>query len=70
MKRAVARGLERRELADVHRVGVDENASRKGRDYVTVVCSIEDGAVLYVGDDRTTAALACFYEGLSPEAVR
>ena len=67
MKRAVERGLKRRKLEGVHLVGVDEKAFRKGQDYVTVVCAIENGAVLYVADERTTKALDGFYEGLSPE---
>ena len=65
MKRAVERGLKRRRLEDVHLLGIDEKAFRKGQDYVTVVCGIEDAVVRYVGDDRTTESLDRFYEELT-----
>jgi transposase len=65
MRRAVERGIKRRKFKDIHLLGIDEKAFRKGQDYVTVVCDIESGSVLYVGDDRTTNAIDGFYEGLT-----
>lgn len=67
MKRAVDRGLARRELKDLHLVGVDEKAFKKGHNYFTIVSNLEDGTVLYVEENRTRAALESFYDGLSPE---
>lgn len=61
MKRAVERGLRRRELKEVHLLGVDEKSHRKRHDYVTVVCNLEDGAVLHVGDGRKKETLDRFY---------
>ena len=67
MTRAVERGLKRRELKDVHLVGVDEKAFKKGHNYFTIVSNLEDGTVLYVVESRTRAALESFYDGLSAE---
>jgi transposase len=66
MKRAVQRGLERQKLQEVHLIGVDEKAFAKRHKYVTVVCNLEDGAVLYVGDERRTESLDAFYDSLTP----
>ena len=67
MTRAVERGLARRQVEELHLVGVDEKAFKKGQDYVTVVCNLENGAVQHVGDGRTKEALEEFYKGLTPE---
>lgn len=68
MKRAVERGLARRELKDIHLLGVDEKSFKKRHDYVTIVCNLEDGAVLHVGDERKKETLDRFYkEALTPE---
>jgi transposase len=66
MERAVARGLARRTQEDVHLLGVDEKAFCKGHEYVTVVCSLETGAVQYVGNDRKQGTLERYYDQLSP----
>ena len=69
MTRAVERGLAQRKLEAVHLLGVDEKAFRKGHDYVSVVCNLEDGAVQYVGDDRKKETLAEFYNQLTPQQL-
>lgn len=68
MKRAVDRGLSRRKLEDIHLIGVDEKSFKKRHDYVTIVCNLEDGAVLYVGEERKKETLDHFYtQELKPE---
>lgn len=69
-QRAVKRGLERRELEDIRRVGVDETSFQKRHEYVTVVSDLERGRVLYVADDRTSESLDGFWGLLSPEQLR
>lgn len=64
--RAVARGLERRELDAPKRIGVDETSFQKRHEYVTVVCDLLGERVLYVADDRRETSLDRFYESLSP----
>jgi transposase len=66
MRRAVRRGLERRDReAACKRVGVDETAFRKRHDYVTVVTDQEAGHVIHVADDRKKESLEAFYASLT-----
>jgi transposase len=69
-RRAVKRGLERRELEDIRRVGVDETSFQKRHEYVTVVSDLERGRVLFVADDRTSESLDGFWALLNPEQLR
>jgi len=64
-QRAVRRGLARRALGEIRRLGVDETAYQKRHEYVTVVSDLERGCVLYVADDRTHASLDGFWPVLS-----
>jgi uncharacterized hydantoinase/oxoprolinase family protein len=54
MKRAVARGLERRSLDKVRHVGIDEKSFGKGRFLVSVMTDIDQSRVPDVTLDRTT----------------
>lgn len=67
MQRAVERGLSRREVRSIPRIGVDETAFKKRHDYITVVSDQEEGTVLFVGDDRKKATLKSWYEELTDE---
>jgi transposase len=69
MERAVERGLERRQVEPLPRLGVDEKAFRKGQKYFTLVNDLERSRVLYVAEDRTQASLDGFWPTLSPEQV-
>lgn len=65
MRRAVTRGMRRRQTESVRELGVDETSFKKGHDYVTVV---SDGKrVLHVADERKASSLASYYATLSPE---
>jgi len=64
-QRAVRRGLERRELGQLKRVGVDETAYQKRHEYVTVVTDLQRGAVLHVADDRRHESLDGFWATLT-----
>lgn len=46
------------------RIGIDETSFQKRHEYVTVVASLEDGNVLYVGDGRGKQSLDEFYSSL------
>lgn len=65
MQRAVTRGLARRKQEVVPHLGVDEKSFQKRHEYVTLVCDLDKGHVLYVGDDRKRETLDAFYESLS-----
>ena len=56
MDRAVARGLERRTLEALPRLGIDEKSFRKRHHYGTLVNDLDRGRVLEVVEHRTTEA--------------
>jgi transposase len=65
MRRAVRRGLMRRNQQRPRALTIDETAFRKGHDYITV---ISDGQhVLHVAEDRKKASLKAFYDGLTDD---
>lgn len=67
--RAVARGLQRRELAPIRHLGIDETAFQRRHEYVTVVTDLDRARVLYVADDRRRESLDAFWTAL-PAAAR
>ena len=69
MQRAVQRGLAGRQEQPCAHIGVDETSFRKRHDYVTIVSDAQAGTVLYVGQDRTKAALAQWYTRLTSEQL-
>jgi transposase len=69
MARAVERGLRKRDLSALTRIGIDEKAVRKGHCYITVVYNLETSKVIWVGEDRREETLDRFFAAL-PEDVR
>ena len=63
-RRAVARGLARRELKQPRLIGVDETSFRKRHEYVTVVNDLERGVVTHVADGRGRSAIDGYFEEL------
>ena len=61
MRRAVERGLERRQIEDLREGGVDEKSSQGRHNYVTVVNDLLGSRVLYVADDRKQESLEAFW---------
>ena len=70
MKRAVARGLERRSLDQVRHVGIDEKSFGKGQDCVTVMTDIDQSRVLDVTPDRTMESADALWKTLSRKQRR
>lgn len=56
MERAVERGLERRDISEVNRVGVDEKSFLRGHNYLSVLNDLDGGRVLDVVPERTEQA--------------
>lgn len=56
MRRAVARGLKRRDMEAVDHLGIDEKSFRAGQQYVTLCYDLTGGRVLEVVENRTTEA--------------
>lgn len=71
-RRAVKRGLERKQAQKLSRVGVDEKAFGRGHQYVTVVARLDPGkpaVVDYVGDDRKKESLDAFWASLTADQL-
>lgn len=56
MERAVERGLERRDLSEVRRVGIDEKSFLRGHKYLSALNDLDGGRVLDVVPERTEEA--------------
>lgn len=69
MQRSVRRGLDRRKIEDLRRIGVDETAFQRRHEYVTVVSNQEGSGVVYVADGRSQEALDGFWRSLRPEQL-
>jgi transposase len=67
MKRAVARGLERRQLDQLKHLGLDEKSFKRGHSYITLLTDLDQSRVLEVVEDRTTEAAGQLWDSLSPE---
>lgn len=69
MARAVARGLDRRELEEMPYLGIDEKSFGKGHDYASVLCDLTLRRVLDVVPERTKAAAITLFQTI-PEPQR
>ena len=67
-RRAVERGLARRELEPPRAVGIDETSFQKRHEYVTVVNDLERGVVVHVADGRGRASIDGYFEELGESA--
>lgn len=69
MKRAVARGLERRSVDQVKHVGIDEKSFGKGQDYISLMTDLDQSRILEVTPERTTESADQLWKTL-PEKQR
>jgi len=69
MKRGVARGLKRRKLETISRIGIDEKAFRTGYSYMTLVNDLDRSCVLYVAEGREQSSLDPFWSTLSEDQL-
>lgn len=69
MKRAVERGVERREVEDVQHVGIDEKSFGRGQDYVSLMTDLDGSRVLEVVPGRDEEAANKLWKTL-PESQR
>jgi transposase len=67
MRRAVERGLTRRQMQGLRYLGMDEKSFRRGQSYITLLTDLEGGRVLDVVEDRTEAAAERVWQTLGPE---
>jgi transposase len=67
MRRAVERGLERRQLEGLKYLGMDEKSFRRGHSYITLLSDLEESRVLDVVQERTAQAADQLWETLSEQ---
>jgi transposase len=67
MRRAVERGLERREMDQLKHLGMDEKSFKRGHSYITLLSDLEQSRVLEVVEERTTEAAGQLWATLTPE---
>lgn len=67
MRRAVERGLERRQLEDLKHLGMDEKSFKRGQSYITLLTDLDQSRVLDVVEDRTSEAAEQLWETLTAE---
>lgn len=67
MRRAVKRGLERRQLEGLKHLGMDEKSFKHGHSYVSLLTDLEESRVLDVVEDRTGEAADQLWQTLTPE---
>jgi transposase len=67
MRRAVERGLERRELDHLKHLGMDEKSFKRGHSYITLLSDLEQSRVLDVVEERTGEAAQELWATLTPE---
>lgn len=69
MDRAVKRGQSCKKKEPISHIGIDEKAFKKGHSYLTLVYNLQNPAVEYISDDRTTASLEEYYTSLNSEEL-
>ena len=67
MRRAVERGLERRQLEDLKHLGMDEKSFKRGQSYITLLTDLDESRVLDVVEERTAEAADQLWDTLSSE---
>jgi len=67
MRRAVERGLERRQLDQLKHLGMDEKSFKRGHSYITLLTDLDRSRVLEVVEDRTREAAGQLWDTLSLE---
>ena len=66
---ALKQKFKKRKLRELHYLGVDEIAVRRGHRYLTVVVDLETGQVVWVGEGRQSSSLEGFMRTLKQRRV-
>ena len=70
LRRAVERGVTRREMEALRHVGMDEKSFRSGQSYISLLTDLEGRRVLEVVEGRTQVAAEALWDTLSAEQRR
>jgi transposase len=66
MRRAVDRGLDRRQLEGLRYLGMDEKSFGRGQSYITLLTDLDQARVVDVVEDRTEEAAEQLWQTLTP----
>jgi transposase len=66
MRRAVDRGLDRRQLEGLRYLGMDEKSFGRGQSYITLLTDLDQARVVDVVEDRTGEAAEQLWQTLTP----
>lgn len=58
------------DIKQVHRIGIDKFATRKGHVYKTIVVDLDMGRIIHVGDGKGKDALAGFWKRVKRNKVK
>lgn len=67
MERAVQRGLERRSVAELRLVGLDEKSFGRGQSYISVMTDLQEARVLEVTPGNSTQSGCALWQALPEE---
>jgi len=67
MRRAVERGLERRQMEQLAHLGMDEKSFKRGHSYITLLTDLDQSRVLEVVEERTSEAADQLWATLNAE---
>lgn len=67
LRRAVKRGLSRRQFEGLSHVGIDEKSFGSGQSYISLLTDLKGSRVLDVVEGRTQVAAEALWDTLSPE---
>ncbi len=66
-RRAVERGIARREVSELKNLCINETSYKRGHRYLTIITDHDTGVVLDVKEDRKIGSLSTFLQSLSIE---
>ena len=69
MEGAVKRGIERREVQNIQRVGIDEKSFGRGQDYISVLTDLDHARVIEVVPGRDKGAACSLFKTLSAQEL-
>jgi transposase len=67
VKRVVRRKLPEGRLERLYVIGLDEVSYRKGHKYISIIADHQSGSPVWMGEGRSQATIAAFFDTLGPE---
>lgn len=70
VRRVVAARLPKNRFDGVSWIGIDETSYKRGHHYLTVVCDLERGRVIWIGEGKSGKTLDSFFDEFGEERAR